>query len=223
MSLRRTTAAMTALAFCLGAVTLGASGCTASASFKAGGGEAKEPEPPPPPPPPKKEEKKKAEKPKKKKKKDKPKAEPKEEKGDKIVTKGDTIMVPGAIVFDSGKATLKAGEQNDEILAQLKAYMDKNENVTLMRIEGHTDDVGTPEDNLKLSGERALTIKKALVERGVKADRLIAVGFGERKPIADNASEEGKAQNRRTVFKIAGLNGKPYMGLKPTGGGTEFK
>ncbi|MEN9581729.1 MAG: hypothetical protein RJA70_4738, partial [Pseudomonadota bacterium] len=83
--------------------------------------------------------------------------------------------------------------------------------------------VGTEEDNLKLSGERALTIKKALVDRGIKAERIIAVGFGKKKPIAANTTEEGRAQNRRTEFKIAAINDRNYMGLSPKGGGTEFK
>jgi len=209
-------------------VPAGIAGCNASASFSAGGSDAKKPEPPPPPPPkepkkPKEEAKQEEPEPEPAATEPEPAPEPKEESSSKVVTKGDNILLPGAIVFDSGQATLKEGEQNEEILTQLKAYLDNHPNVTLMRIEGHTDNVGKPEDNLELSGNRALTIKKALVERGVDTKRMIAVGFGERKPIASNDTDEGRAQNRRTQFKIAGLNGRNYMGLNPKGGGTEFK
>lgn len=202
-------------------VALASIGCQASATFSAGTTEAKKPEAPPPPKP--KEDSEPAAEPPAEEPAVEPEPEPEPEPAEQVVTKGDSILVPGAIVFDSGQSTLTAGAPNDEILAQLKAYLDKYQNVTLMRIEGHTDNVGTPEDNLKLSGERALAIKTALVGRGVDTGRLLAVGFGERKPIADNATEEGKAQNRRTEFKIAGLNGKNYLGLDPLGGGQEFK
>ena len=155
-----------------------------------------------------------------------PKPEPKKEQPPKKSTatvKGDSIHIPGNIVFDFDKATLKAGAGSEEVLVQLKAYMDENSKMTKVRVEGHTDNQGTPEHNLKLSGDRALTIKKWLVDHGAKEDQVIAVGFGEKKPIAPNANEEGRAQNRRTEFKIAEVNGKPYLGMDATGGGTVFK
>lgn len=136
--------------------------------------------------------------------------------------KGDSVQIPGNIVFDTKKATLKEGSGSEVVLEQLKIFLDENPQVTKLRIEGHTDNVGQPADNEKLSGERALTIKKWLVDKGVAKERLIAVGFGEKKPIADNSKEEGRAQNRRTEFKIAELKGKPYLGMDPTAGGKVF-
>lgn len=222
MSLHRLATLTCGLALLASATTL--PGCKASASFQAGSEDPetpkKDPPPPPPPPAPKevKEEEPKKEEPKEE------KAEPKEEKKDsEIVTQGNTIKLPGNIVFDTGAATLKANSGNEEILDQLKAYLDENTKVTLMRVEGHTDNVGKPKDNLKLSGERALTIKKYLVGKGIDEKRIVAVGFGESKPVGDNATEEGRAQNRRTEFKIAEVNGKPYLGMDPKAGGTEFK
>ncbi len=137
--------------------------------------------------------------------------------------KGDSVSIPGNIVFDTGKATLKTGAGSEEVLTQLKKFLDENPQVTKLRIEGHTDNVGKPEDNMKLSGERALTIKKWLLDKGTKAERLIAVGFGETRPVADNATADGKAQNRRTEFKIAELGGKKYLNQPVDGGGQEFK
>ena len=126
-------------------------------------------------------------------------------------------------MFDTGKATLKAGSGSDVVLGQLKQFLDQNPQITKLRVEGHTDNVGQPAANMELSGQRALTIKTWLVSHGIKADRVLAVGFGETKPIADNSTEAGRAQNRRTEFKIAELGGKKYLGMDPTGGGKVFQ
>jgi OOP family OmpA-OmpF porin len=138
---------------------------------------------------------------------------------------GSNIVIPGNIVFDTGKATLKEGPEraaSEEVLKQLILFMQENPQFTKIRIEGHTDNTGEAEANLALSGGRALTIKRFLVDNGVSKDKLIAVGFGQTKPIANNAAEEGRAQNRRTEFKIAERNGKKYLGRDPTGGGKVF-
>ncbi len=140
-----------------------------------------------------------------------------------VTVKSGTLVMPGNLVFDSGAATLQAGDPNDQILGQLKAYLDANPDLTLLRVEGHTDNQGTAESNLELSGKRALAVKTWLVDHGVAAERVLAVGFGQTKPIADNSTEDGRAQNRRTEFKIAGKNGRNYLGRNPLGGGTEFK
>ena len=139
------------------------------------------------------------------------------------VVKGDSINIPGNIVFDNKKATLKEGAGSEVVLEQLKQFLDENPQVTKLRVEGHTDNVGQPGDNEKLSGERALTIKNWLIGKGIAKERVVAVGFGEKRPIADNSKEEGRAQNRRTEFKIAELNGKKYLGMDPTGGGKVFE
>ena len=73
-----------------------------------------------------------------------------------------------------------------------------------LRIEGHTDNVGQPAENLKLSEERAEAVKQYLASKGVDPARLEAVGRGDTAPIADNASEKGRALNRRIEFKVVG-------------------
>ena len=79
------------------------------------------------------------------------------------------------------------------------------ENPTLkVQINGYTDNVGKPADNLKLSENRAKSVVDYLVGKGIDAKRLAFKGFGEAKPLADNKTETGKAQNRRTEFMITG-------------------
>ncbi len=198
-------------------------GCQASASFKAGGEEAKAPPPPPPPPPPATT------------------AEPapapaatptttttatpapsaSTDPNAKPVLKKDRLELPSQIVFENGKAILLP--ESEAALNQLTQYLTETPRVTKLRIEGHTDNVGSPEANELLSGQRALAVKAALVAKGIAKERLLAVGFGQAKPIADNTTDEGKAKNRRTEFHVAELSGKKYLGLDPTGGGKVFE
>ena len=73
-----------------------------------------------------------------------------------------------------------------------------------MKIEigGHTDNTGDKARNKALSQSRAKAVKDYLVSKGVDATRLSAIGYGDTKPLADNKTEEGRAKNRRTVFKV---------------------
>ena len=75
---------------------------------------------------------------------------------------------------------------------------------TKFSIEGHSDTDGSNAFNQKLSDDRANAVRNALIEKGVKPENLIAVGFGETKPIATNKTKAGKAQNRRTEVKHLG-------------------
>jgi outer membrane protein OmpA-like peptidoglycan-associated protein len=78
-----------------------------------------------------------------------------------------------------------------------------SENPTLkVDIQGHTDNVGLPAANLALSQNRAKAVYNYLLQRGVQANRLTHHGFGETKPVSDNASEWGRSRNRRTIFVI---------------------
>ena len=72
----------------------------------------------------------------------------------------------------------------------------------VVEIQGHTDDVGKPEDNLKLSQDRAEEVRKYLVSKGIEAMRVSAKGYGHTMPIADNANDAGKSKNRRTSLKV---------------------
>jgi len=99
-----------------------------------------------------------------------------------------------AITFDTGKATIKG--ESMPIIDQMVDLMQTNADL-IVEIQGHTDNVGKPEANKKLSEDRANAVKNALVERGIAADRMSTAGYGDTKPVADNNTEEGRAQNRR--------------------------
>jgi outer membrane protein OmpA-like peptidoglycan-associated protein len=98
------------------------------------------------------------------------------------------------INFDTGQATIKpeSASSVEQIAALLKAAP-----ALKVSIEGHTDNVGTPESNKKLSEDRAKAVMEAVVAKGIAADRLTAVGRGQEAPVADNRKEEGRALNRR--------------------------
>jgi len=74
-----------------------------------------------------------------------------------------------------------------------------------VEISGHTDNVGKPEDNLKLSASRAKAIVDYLISKGIAAGRMSYKGYGSAQPVADNGTEAGKAKNRRTTFTVTGL------------------
>ena len=72
-----------------------------------------------------------------------------------------------------------------------------------LAIEGHTDNVGIAARNLALSQKRANAVKKYLEQKGIAANRLQAIGYGQEKPLADNSTEEGRSQNRRVELKLS--------------------
>jgi OOP family OmpA-OmpF porin len=98
------------------------------------------------------------------------------------------------INFDTGKAMIKpeSGPIIEQIASLLKDNVDLN-----LSVEGHTDNVGTPQSNKTLSEQRAKAVVAAVVELGIDAGRLTAVGWGQEKPVADNRTEDGRAKNRR--------------------------
>lgn len=103
------------------------------------------------------------------------------------------------VYFDFGKATLRTDSYKslNELVDMLKTKSNIN-----IEIGGHTDNVGDDQNNLILSQNRAESVRKYLISKGITATRIEAKGYGELKPIANNDSEEGRQMNRRTEVKI---------------------
>lgn len=139
-----------------------------------------------------------------------------------VKVNGAKLQLPGDIVFQPDSAAFAPGGASEAVLAEVLTYLEQSPRVTRLRIEGHTNNVRPAEQSLELSGQRALAVKDWLRERGINEGRLLAVGFGDTQPIASNADPAGQAQNERIAFRIAELDGKPYLGTDPLAGGTEF-
>ncbi len=105
------------------------------------------------------------------------------------------------VLFDTGKYSLKQPTQISlaKVAGILQAYPGLK-----LQVEGYTDSVGTPELNQKLSENRAGAVKDFLVTQGVQVNNISAAGYGEAKPVADNASAAGRAQNRRVQLVVSG-------------------
>jgi outer membrane protein OmpA-like peptidoglycan-associated protein len=118
------------------------------------------------------------------------------------------IFIEGKIVFDTDKATIRPG--SEKVLGTLLQFLKEHPEVTRLRVEGHTDSDASDEHNQELSAQRALAVCHWLVDNGIDPMRLMAVGFGESKPIAPNEIAEGRAENRRTEFHVAEVNGRAF-------------
>lgn len=109
------------------------------------------------------------------------------------------ILSMSDILFDVDKASLKADLKTSlaRVAGILTVYQELN-----VSVEGHTDNTGSEEHNLKLSEQRAKNVLDFLVEQGIDAGRLTSKGFGMSKPVADNATKEGRQKNRRVDLVI---------------------
>lgn len=113
------------------------------------------------------------------------------EVGEKVILKN--------IFFETGKYILKPESKAE--LNKVVEFLNSNANIKV-EIGGHTDNVGNDEDNMLLSDYRAHAVLEYLFEKKINPSRLIAKGYGETQPIADNETDEGRALNRRTEFMI---------------------
>jgi OOP family OmpA-OmpF porin len=101
--------------------------------------------------------------------------------------------------FETGKSTIKSSSYAS--LNQLAGFLIRKRTQKIL-IAGHTDNVGDPTANNMLSLDRAETVKKYLINKGVPIELLKAKGYGDAKPVGDNSSESGRASNRRTEIHI---------------------
>ncbi|MBL8398450.1 MAG: OmpA family protein [Candidatus Accumulibacter sp.] len=109
------------------------------------------------------------------------------------------LNIPGSVMFSTGSATISPAFAStlDSVAGTIKEYCGLTATVT-----GHTDNTGTVEGNRRLSEERARSVANYLVSRGVDPMRLQQAGRGQNEPIATNATEEGRAQNRRVEIFV---------------------
>lgn len=124
------------------------------------------------------------------------------DEGRSIVTNvGPVLEIADKIKFKSGSAELLPSDKEilDQVASVLKAHA---QTVKRVRIEGHTDNLGDREFNVDLAERRAGAVRLYLVEKGMAAERLFAKGFGSTRPVATNATEAGRAQNRRVEFHM---------------------
>lgn len=106
------------------------------------------------------------------------------------------------IFFDTGSFELKPSSLPE--LNNLLNFLKRNPDLKI-EIQGHTDDVGSDDDNLLLSQQRAQSVADFLLEAGIPTARITYKGYGELQPVVPNTSDENRAQNRRTAFKILGI------------------
>jgi OOP family OmpA-OmpF porin len=136
--------------------------------------------PAPPPPPPKKEE---------------PPPPP-----PRVEIRNNKIEFKEKIQFENNKSVILP--QSFSLLDDITKVFKDNPQLKKVSIEGHASAEGDPKRNLKLSDERAKAVAKYIADHGIDEKRLTAKGFGITKPIADNATEEGREKNRRVEFNI---------------------
>jgi len=117
-----------------------------------------------------------------------------------VVIEQNKITILKKVFFATAKATIKRISFN--ILNQVALVLRANPQVKGIRIEGHTDSRGNAKKNKILSQQRAEAVRDYLIKQGIEPGRLFAVGYGPEKPIADNRTNKGRADNRRVEFVI---------------------
>lgn len=114
------------------------------------------------------------------------------------ISVGSTVLLKN-IQFEYNSSALT--ETSKAGILMLKTFLEKNPQM-VVELVGHTDDAGDQSFNLKLSQERAKSVRDELIQLGIEAKRLIAKGCGETQPIVPNDSDENRAMNRRTEMKV---------------------
>ena len=122
--------------------------------------------------------------------------------GVSVVRDGDQIrlVMPSNVTFGADRSDIQAGFY--QVLASVAKVFDEFKN-TQVQISGHTDSQGSDEYNLRLSEQRAGSVANFLMTQGVGAERIQTYGYGERYPVASNATAAGRAANRRVTIEIA--------------------
>ncbi len=118
-----------------------------------------------------------------------------------IVMKDCSIDLQGAVVeFSTNRDKIRTG--SFDLLRSVARVLNTRKDITKIRVEGHTDSVGKHAYNLDLSDRRAKSVQKFLIDEGVDAERLTAVGYGPDRPVDTNDTDEGRQKNRRVEFNF---------------------
>lgn len=127
--------------------------------------------------------------------------------GVRVQRNGDNIrlIMPGNITFASGQSNVKP--EFNATLGSVARVLQKY-NKTNVLVEGHTDNVGADDRNLTLSIARAESVGNYLAGQGISVPRIRALGYGESQPIAQNATDDGRQQNRRVEIQLTPREGR---------------
>ena len=116
-------------------------------------------------------------------------------------TPDEPSLILKGVEFDTGKSTLRPESyEHIEPVVEFLTYKPS----AIIELSGHTDNVGQPKKNQKLSEDRANAVRDYIISKGIEGNRIIAVGYGQERPIASNDTEEGRQLNRRTEAKEIG-------------------
>ncbi len=125
-----------------------------------------------------------------------------------VDVEAEKLKLNGRVYFRTRSAELEQRDKTEDALLAVAKTMRERSNLSCVEIQGHTDDRGDAQYNLKLSRERADAVRNWLVQTGIEPHRLVAVGFGGTKPLAANDSEAGRANNRRVEFLLRAPDAK---------------
>jgi len=129
---------------------------------------------------------------------------------DGCTRRGTATLQGVTFEFNSARLTAASRPVLDEVAADLKRYPRLK-----VELQGHTDSVGADAYNMKLSAQRANAVREYLVSQGVPEEQLTSRGYGETQPVADNKTEEGRAQNRRVVMNVLENPGDVDVKVEP--------
>jgi outer membrane protein OmpA-like peptidoglycan-associated protein len=118
----------------------------------------------------------------------------------RVEVKETKLEIRDKIQFEYSKAVISRASY--DLMDEIADVIKHNPQIKKIQIEGHASADGSARYNRTLSAGRANAVKKYLVDHGVPADELTAVGFGSEKPVGDNTTAEGREQNRRVEFTI---------------------
>jgi len=136
---------------------------------------------------------------------------------DEITIANNQLQLLQPLVFETQTDVLLP--QSQAAITDIKAFLDKKNYISTLRIEGNVNIFADEQQNLVLSAERGLAVAKALVAAGVACERLLVSALGSSKPVATNDTPEGRMANNRIELVVAALRGHAIGGMPLEGVG----